>query len=131
MFDHHLLVEGAPGLPGNGAGQTVARAGRDDSDRNVRGDPPVLSIKETIVDLVQETVTRHDDDSSPSPDILLCHQLPSRMKNIIIESELYFMPRARPAVVFPQCGYHLIVHTGLPQYWHHLLLEHPHGSPGP
>ena len=75
MFDHHLLVEGPPGLPGNGAGQTIAGAGRNDSDGNLAGDQPVLSVKQAVVDLVQEAVTRHDDDGSPSPDILLGNQL--------------------------------------------------------
>ena len=75
MFDHHLLVEGAPGLPGNGAGKTIAGAGRNDSDGNLTGDQPVLSIKEPVVDLVQEAVTRHDDDGPPPPDVLLGHQL--------------------------------------------------------
>ena len=75
MFDHHLLPEGPPGLPGNGAGQPVARPGRNDSDRNLRGDPPVLSVEETVVDLVKEAVTRHDDDGPPPPDVLLGHQL--------------------------------------------------------
>ena len=77
LFDHHLLVERSPGLPGNGAGQTVAGASRDDSNRNLRGNPPVLSVKESVVDLVKEAVTRHDDDGSPSPDVLLGHQLPT------------------------------------------------------
>ena len=95
MFDHHLLVEGSPGLPGNGAGQTVPGASRNDSDRNLRGDLPVLSIKEAVVDLVQESVTRHDDDGSPSPDVLLRHQLPSRRTNIIIESELIIVFQAQ------------------------------------
>ena len=67
-------------MPGNGAGQAVTRAGWNNSDRNLSGDPPVLSVEETVVDLVKEAVTRHDDDGSPSPDILLGHQLSRMMK---------------------------------------------------
>ena len=68
--DHHLLPEGAAALPGDGAGQAIAGARRDDADRNLTCDCPVLPVKQSVVDLVYEAVPGDDDDGSPSPEVL-------------------------------------------------------------